>query len=151
MAANGFRSAFNKDNLISSATVSTVAGTYVKLGEYKVLAGESIAIGYGSQDGQESAQGRVSMQFKDAAALVPGTVRLSIMSAQDAPLEILGEFRTESLDTGTTNRGLMIPLPEHPAIATQDKKIVLEIKADAAQTLTKANCTILMDITRYRA
>ncbi|QHA00531.1 hypothetical protein [Dehalobacter restrictus] len=146
-----FRSAFTESDLIDGATVSVLAGQFVKLGEYQVQAGELVAVGYGAESGQESAQGRIYALLKDGEAvpgIINGVVRVSIYSPQDRPIEILQEYRTETLNTSSTDRTKQVPLPLINAFVSEDKKIVLEMKADANATLTKANCDLIMDITK---
>lgn len=147
-----YRSAFTQEDLVSGATVSVIGGQFVRTGEYDTKAGEAVCVGWGGQSGQESAQGRIFMKLMDDQAtpvLINGLIRMSIYSPQDRPIEILGEWRTETLYTNETDRTKQISFPEHAAGATEDKKIVLEFKADASATLVKANSKIVMDITRY--
>jgi hypothetical protein len=145
-----YRSALTESDLVSG-DVALVVGQFVKLGERKIEAGELLAIGYGMQSGQNNAQGRIFMDLRDNAAApgveVNGTVRLQVHSPQNRPIKILGEWRTETLRSGETDRALMIPLPENFTWLSEDKKLVLELQADAAATLGKANSGILMDTT----
>jgi hypothetical protein len=60
---------------------------------------------------------------------------------------ILGEWRTETLRTGAGDRTKQIPLPEDVYSLTEDKKLVLEYMADAAQTVGKTNTIVLLDTT----
>lgn len=143
-----FRSAYTEAQLINDATVSVVEGQIIKLGEYKVEAGELITVGYGEQTGQNNAVGRVFMELKsDADAALNGMVRLSVYSPQNRPLKILGEFRTETLISGKTDRTLQTPFAEHSDWLSEDKKLVLEFISDSTATLSKANSDILMDMT----
>lgn len=146
-----FRSAFTKENLIATDTVSLPAGIFQRVGQYKVEAGELITIGYGEQSGQQNAQGRIFAKMMDNSAApgtkVPGMVRLVIYSPQDRPLHILGEWRTETLESGETDRTKQIPLPENMNWLSEDKKLVLEFKADSTTTLGKANSSITLDMT----
>jgi hypothetical protein len=143
-----FRSAFNKASFGLTADVSCPAGIFTRIGKYEVQAGEIVTIGYGQNSGQESAEGRIYVDLEDATpALIPGTLRISIYSPQDRPLAIIGEYRSETLSTGEDDRTKQVPLPESGLYASEDKKIVLEFKADAAATLKAANTTILMDTT----
>ena len=143
-----FRSAFTKNELIDTATVVCVAGNPIKLGEYVVPAGELVAIGYGDQDGQDSANGRIYIDLQTSTADADGLVRISAFSPQDRPYEILREYRTETLRQGAGDRTKQIPFPVHDLNISEDKKIVLEFIADAGVTVTKADSTILMDITK---
>lgn len=143
-----YRSALTQTDLISAATVTTTAGQFVKLGERKILAGETIGLGYGDASGQDNAVGRLFMDLKDSTpANVNGIVRLSIYSPQNRPLIVLHEFRTETLRMGSTVRDQQIPFPIGSAWASEDKKIVLEFMADASGLVNRTNTTILLDIT----
>lgn len=139
-------------DLIDTDSPAVLAGIPVKLGEYQVQAGEELAIGYGPWAGQESAIGRLYIELKDDEAtptVENGTVRLSVWSPQNRPKRILGEWRTETTASGATDRTLRIPLPENSVNITEDQKLVLEFISDAADTLTKASCTVAIDCTRY--
>jgi hypothetical protein len=150
-----YRSAFNKDTFFSAATVAVVAGEAKKLGEYAVNSKEIISLGWGGLEGQENAQGRIYVQLKDnteaGAVQIHGTVRLSVYSPQDRPIAIMHEFRTEQLDTSSTDRTKQIPFPEGMYEITEDNKIVMEFISDTSATLSKANSTIMMDIKRIQA
>lgn len=146
-----FRSALTQADLISAATTTVAVGQFNKLGERKIEAGESISIGFGSQSGQEAAQGRIFMDIRDSGvspgAQIKGTVRLQVYSPQNRPLVILGEWRTETLASGSGDRTKQVPLPEDIYSITEDKKIVLEFMPDAAATVGKTNTIILLDTT----
>lgn len=145
-----FRSAFNLANFNSPATVALVAGSIVRLGEYKVQAGELICNGFGEQTGQDNAVGRVFMKLMDTTATpvqIHGMVRLSVYSPQNRPLLILSEHRTEILASGETDRSLQTPYPEDVNWIQEDKKLVLEFIPDTTATFSKANSKVLMDMT----
>jgi hypothetical protein len=149
--AERFRSALTQADLISAATVTCTAGVPVQLGHRKIEAGEMIAIGYGQQSGQESAQGRVYMDLRDSSAspgaVMKGLVRLQAYSPQGRPIRILGEWRSEVLATGKDDRTKQVPLPEDIYYLPEDRKLVLEFIADATQTLGKTNSSIYLDTT----
>ncbi|WP_353853166.1 hypothetical protein [Dehalobacter restrictus] len=147
-----YSSTLTASDLIDSDLPAVLAGIPVKLGEYQVQAGEELAIGYGPFAGQSDAIGRVYMQFKDDTAtpvLEPGLVRLSVWSPQNRPLVVLGEWRTEALNTSATDRTQQLPLSENQVNIREDQKLVLEFISDAADILTKSACTIALDVTRY--
>jgi hypothetical protein len=149
MASNTFRSAFTKADLMQGATIVCALGQFNRLGVYNVQAGELVSPGYAGQSGQDNAQGRLYVKLQDATpAVANGLLRLSIFSPQDRPLEIIQEWRTETLNTSATDRSLQVPFPEYDAWISEDKKVVLEFKPDAGVTLTVANCTVLMDVTK---
>ena len=146
--AERFRSALTSADLITSATTAVTAGQFVKLGEYKVQAGELITLGYGQESGQENAQGRIYVEIKNATVALKGTVRLQAYSPQNRPLVILGEWRTEVLSSGTGDRTKQVPLPEMMYWLSEDKKLVLEFNSDTTDAaLTKSTSTILIDTT----
>lgn len=148
--AERFRSALTAADLISAATVTLTAGSVIKVGERKVEAGEMIALGYGQESGQNNAQGRIFMDLKDTTATpvaIKGLVRLTAYSPQNRVIRILGEWRAEVLGTGAGDRTKQVPLPEDLYLLPEDRKLVLEIIADATQTLSKANSTIYVDTT----
>lgn len=147
MMAERFRSALTQADMISSSTVTTVAGQFVKLGERKIEAGELLALGFGAQSGQESAQGRIYVDMQNATVAVEGTVRLQVYSPQNRPMVILGEWRTETLRTGDGDRTKQVPLPEDIYFLSEDKKLVLEFQADASGIVDKSKTKIIFDTT----
>lgn len=148
-----YRSAFTKADLVSGTTVPIVAGQYNKLGEYKVQAGETISIGYGQLSGMDNAIGRIYGVIKDSAATpaeLKGKLRLSIYSPQDRPMKIMQEWRTEAINTSSSDRTKQTPLPEGIEEITEDKKIVLEFLPDSVGNgnVSKANSDLIFDITQ---
>jgi uncharacterized protein YneR len=145
-----FRTAFTKAHLLDGDTAVT-AGTFMKVGEYKVQAGEMVSMGFGQQSGQQNAQGRIFADLKNGATTpvdLNGTIRFSVYSAQDRPLEIISEYRTETLRTDVSDRTLQVPLPEDDLWISEDKKLVLEFQSDTSDTVTAANSTVIIDMTQ---
>jgi hypothetical protein len=149
--AETYRSALTQADLISGATVVCNAGQYNKLGEYKILAGEVLAVGFGPQSGMDNAQGRIYADLRDNAAApgvaVNGMLRLEVYSPKDRPMVTVFEFRTEVLRTSAADRTKQIPLPEGDFFLSEDKKYVLSFKPDATVTIGKANTFIILDTT----
>ena len=153
MAGEIFASTFTNAELIKAATVTITAGEIIRVGEYKVQAGEMISVGSGMLAGMDNATGRVYMQFKDSAsALMSGSIRLVAYSAQNRPIEILREYRTEDLDTSATDKTKQIPNPEHYAWLREDQRLVLEFIGDTGGigngTLDKSKSKILLAMTK---
>lgn len=145
--ATNMRSAFTKADLIIDNAVLT-AGQFVKMGSYQVGAGEVVTLGYG-QGTQASAEGRIYQKIQsDASTEITGTYRIVLESAQDLPLQVVFEARSEALATSPTDRTLQIPFNEMNVGVSEDKKIVTYFKADTTATVDLANSTLLMDITR---
>lgn len=149
---NTFASAMTEADLISAATVALVAGTFSKLGEYIVKAGELLTIGQGYHDGQQDATGRVYAKLADNSTSpgveLKGLVRLNFYDANDNFIRTLGEWRTEILDQSSTDRTKQVPLPAQKYYISRDKKLVLEFKPDASGTLGKSNCSIVLSVTK---
>lgn len=149
-----FRSALTQNDLISAATVAVTAGQYTILGKRTIQAGELLSIGFGDESGQNNAQGRVFMSIKDNAASpgadISGTLRLSVYTPQMRYLTNLGEWRTETVSTGTGDRTKMVPLPENIYQLSEDKILALEFNPDASGTVGKANSKILLDTTEVQ-
>lgn len=146
-----YRSAFTEADLIEG-NVSVVTGSFIKLGEYKVEAGERIATGYGGHTGQDQAEGRIHLDLETDVAdtKINGVVRLMAVSPQDHPLEVLSEFRSETLRTNINDRSLQIAFPEHSSMLSEDIKLGLYFKPDTNGTVSQTNTDLIMDITRYR-
>lgn len=150
-----FQSTFTTNELVRAATVPVIAGDIIRIGEYKVQAGEEISVGAGMLAGMDNATGRVFMQFKDSAGTpvqLTGTVRLVAYSAQNRPLEIIREFRTEDLDTSATDKTKQLPFPEHSIWLREDQRLVLEFIGDTGGigngNVSKANSKILLAMTK---
>lgn len=150
-----FRSAKTQNDLISATTVVATAGQYQWLGSYQIMSGELLSIGFGSQSGQNDAQGRFFCSIMDNTAspgvAINGTVRLTVYTPQKRPLMILGEWRTETLSTGSGDRTKQVPLPESIYQLSEDKYLALEFMPDATATVGKANTKIVVDTTEWQA
>jgi hypothetical protein len=144
-----YRSTFNEANLIGTATVVCTAGQFTRLGEYKVLSGDLIALGYGDLDDQCGAVGRIYALIKDVTpAEIPGTLRLSLMSSADRQLSIEFECRTEIIDSNPTDRTKMLPFEVSQTWLSLDKRFELSFNPDTTATVVKANSKVLIDITK---
>lgn len=144
-----YQSALTELELIK-ANLALTQGIYNRVGVYTVQAGEAIELGYGANGTQSDATGRVYAKFQDATpAEIKGSMRLTLEDAQGRVIRYISEFRTEAL-SASTDRTKQIPFPMSHIGATEDKRIVLEFKPDAAgKTMVAANSVITMDITRY--
>lgn len=144
-----YRSSLDEEMLTGDVTL--VPGVPVKIGEYKVQAGEVIGMGFGSQSGLDNAVGRIYADLKDNAATpasLKGKLRFSVYSPQDRPLRILHEFDLDIINDNQTDRTKQTPLPFNQVFLTEDKKLVLEFVSKAAATLKKTNCRMLFDVTQ---
>jgi hypothetical protein len=137
------------------ATVSLVAGQYTPIGEYTVKADEAIGLGRGAFASMNEAIGRLYAAFYDSettpGAINVGKLRIMLLSSQDMPIGSKPVFL--DVDLAALTSGASIPadrfvLPFDGTLLTQDKKIQFLIKSPTAKTLSRANSTVLMDITR---
>lgn len=134
-------------NLVDN--VALVAGQFNKIGSYTVKAGEVIFLGWENYRDMESAVGRAYAKLQDnVPAEIKGEWMATIESPQDLPLTVLGNWRSEDMNTDATNKTLQIPFAKMNIGASKDKKIVFYFKPDTAKTITKANCIVNLDITR---
>jgi hypothetical protein len=77
----------------------------------------------------------------------PGVVRIAAYNSQRHHLVTFDEFRTESL-SASTSRTIQIPYPESVYDVSEDNIICIEFMPDATATITKADSSIQIDITR---
>lgn len=146
-----YRSSMSEQELIGSATVSVLANQPVKLGEYKVQAGEMIMLGYETKSGLDDAVGRFYASIKDTTATpveLKGKLRLSVFSPQDRPIQILAEFDTDIVNDNPTDRTKQTPFPANGIFLSEDKKLVLEFISRTTATVSKANSVMLFDTTQ---
>lgn len=144
-----YRSTLSQNDLISSATVVCTAGQMNLLGEYKVVPGEMVAMGFGDDSTQSNAIGRLYMLIDTSAPLeIPGVVRLVVMSATDRQYQIVYESRNEIIDANPTDRTKQLPLPLFNLFITENKRLALFFQPDTTATVAKANSVIRVDVTR---
>lgn len=149
-----FRSALTTTDFMTG-TVSCASGIFTRLGARTIQAGELLSLGFGSQSGQQDAQGRIFIDVRDngtaPGAVVPGVVRISAYTPQDRPLVILSEFRVETLNQNTSDRTKQLPFPESIYQLSEDKKLVIEFKPDSTATVSDTNTKMVIDITEVQA
>lgn len=152
MLMNPFRSVLKASDLLDADTVLS-NGKYVELGRYTVPAGTAVAIGYGGNVGQDSAQGRFYADINDDTATPAdedGMLRLVLLDPQERVVETLFECHTSQLRTSATDRTQQLPMPEHPAKFGEDWILALEMKGDAdGDTVKVSVCVLYLDITVY--
>lgn len=134
--------------VVDTAVVTTA---WTRLGSYTVQAGEAIELGWGSNGTQSDAVGRIYAKFQTSApADVNGRFRILIETPDGRLVDdgYIFEAHTNAL-AASTDRTKQVPFPKTFKAATEDKKIVIEFKADAAATIEADNVTIYIDVTRY--
>jgi hypothetical protein len=144
-----YNSTLTQVEFFDTATVVCTAGLFARLGTYVVTAGEMVNLGNGEGNGYHDAIGRF-YALLDAAgpAVSTGTIRISALTAQGRPYEILWEGRSTLLDNNPTDRTKQYPFPMRDLWITQDKIIEFAYKIDTTATLTLADSKIAMDVTR---
>jgi hypothetical protein len=147
--SNQYRSTLNQAQLISSATVACPAGTFTQLGEYQVVPGDMIALGYSDLDDQSGAVGRIYVNLQNATpAVIPGTYRLALMSEADRQLSIEFECRMEISSTNPNDRTKQLPFEVSSTWLTNFKRFQLSFNPDVSSSVVLANSTVLVDITK---
>lgn len=150
--SNPFRGCLTFPDIQGAADPVCAAGEFVQIGCFTVPDGTALALGFGSQEGQESAQGRIYVKLIDDTAgnvtEEPGTLRLELRNPRNIPVRTLFESRTEALSASTT-RPDQLPFAQMRQVATEGWKIVALFKADAADTLQRAYCVARIDCTYF--
>lgn len=147
---------FTKAEVITKGpTVALAAGQYTPIGEYVVKADELVGLGRGALVAQNEAIGRLYAAFYDSAgtpvAINAGKLRIMLLSSQDMPIgskPVYLDVDLAALTTGASIPSDRFVLPFDNTMLSEDKKIQFLIKATTAATLSQANSTVLMDITR---
>jgi hypothetical protein len=147
--ANQYRSTLNQAQLIATASTVCTAGTFTQLGEYSVLPGDLIALGYSDLDDQSGAVGRIYVKLQTSApAEIAGTYRLALMSEADRQLSIEFECRTEISDNNLTDRTKQLPFEVSATWLSNFKRFQLSFNPDTTATVSLANSQVLVDITK---
>lgn len=152
-----YSATFTKEEVFSAATVTLINNQYVPIGEYTVKADELVGIGRGALVAQNEAIGRMFAKFFDSTAIpvqvTAGKFRIMLLSSQDMPIggkPVYIDVDLMALTTGETIPQDRFVLPFDNTMLSQDKKIQFLIKNTSGSniTLSKANSTVLLDMTR---
>jgi len=149
---------FTADQVITEgATVTLLPGVYNKIGEYVVKADELVGVGRGEYSAQNNAIGRLFAKFYDNSgtpvAITNATFRIMLESSQDIPIgqkPVYLDVDASQLTLGATNPEDRFVLPFDGVLLSKDKKFVFMLKNNGSSsvTLSKANSTVAMDMTR---
>lgn len=156
MAGSLYRGTLNTDDVIGAATVALVKGQYVDIGVLKVKADELVGMGYGNENTQDAAQGRIFIELKDNSGTpvaVDGKFRILMTSSQQMPVgekPVIIDVDLTALSQGSGDRTKQIPFTFNNVMLSRDKEFHFQVcnTAASAQTLVKANSKCLIDITR---
>lgn len=154
--ANLYRGTLNEADIIDASTVTLVKGQYVDLGVVKVQADELIGMGYGADNTQANAQGRIYVELKDNSGTpvaISGMFRIIMTSSQQIPVSaepVIIDMDLTALAQGGTNRAIAVPFPFKNVLLSRDKEFHFQVMNTAAnaQTVSLANSKCLIDITR---
>jgi len=156
--ARGFPKTLTKVefNLAGGSTQTIVAGVWNQVGAFVVPAQQKYRFGYGNPS-QPDNQGYLYIDLKDNSATpvqIEGKIRLIYSDASGLRKDVIFEDRTNRLRGSTTDRKLMIPLPETPwngradGFAKEDDRLIIEIMPDVSATLSYANSTVYIPATQ---
>lgn len=112
--------------LLNAADTAIAASVWNLIGKVQMSAGLAYELGYGSDNGQDSAPSRIYGLLKDtAAAELVGTIKFVILDEEQNQVEggHIAEFGYSDLKTDAADRTKKLPLPATGKIATQDKYI----------------------------
>lgn len=134
-----------------AADVDLVADVWNPVGEYQVGITEQIELGYGFGN-QETAEGRIHATLKDVALadVFTGRVRFVIADNEGTVLNPrIFQATVDLLSRGATDVFQRLPLVASNEVATRERKILMQIKPDAARVLDVSLSNLKMSITRY--
>ena len=141
-------------DVIGKDTVDLIPGQYTNIGELVVAADEQIGMGYGNDNTQQNAQGRIFVGLHTADGTdISGKFRIIQVSSQNIPIgsqPVLLDVDLAALCQGEHDRIGQIAFPWNKTLLSKDKKFQFQVLNDTAavQTVSKAHSNILMDITR---
>lgn len=140
-----FKHTLNAKSILNPS-VAISADDFTVIGTLEVEARTQRGFGFAS-DGSDLL-GTVYMKIMDnqaTAVKIEGTVRLVHSDPHGAERVVVWEGRTEDLDQGLNDRRLRVKLEgAHPPV-NEDGKLVIEMKADTAATMDRADCVALID------
>ena len=152
---NTYRSNLIMTDIMQEDTVSLIQGEWTKIGEVVVKADELIGMGYGGNSAQNMAEGRIFLDLKDNSstpAVIKGDFRIMLQSSQDIPIgtkPVWFEVNLDILRSGSSDRNGQIPFYFENLMLSKDKKFTFWVKcSESGKTLSKANSTALIDITK---
>ena len=151
-----YRGNWGASDIIGAGTVTLIKDEWKTIGEVIVKADQYIGLGYGGVDTQDSAMGRLYVDLKDNSntpVAIEGQFRIEIYSSNDMPLggkPVLIDYDLATTALGATVRSERLPMMFNNIMLSEDKKFVFKVKntASSAQTLSRANSKVEIDITK---
>ncbi|MHA1864999.1 MAG: hypothetical protein ACTSWZ_00710 [Candidatus Heimdallarchaeaceae archaeon] len=138
-----------------SADVDCASGKYTKIWEYTIPAQQSITVGYGLPNTNET--GRLFIDTEDTSGNdVDGWIRIAVANANETAIDVVFEQRTEILSENATDMTKWVSLPEiksYPALGRlpkEDDRIQILFKPDSACTVDYGETIIFLPVTVYQ-
>lgn len=148
--ARKYRSAWTQNNVLYAAP-AVVQDQWTEIGQYVIEAGLYYTPGWGFSTSQSDADGRIFVKIMDDTATaveIAGTIRIVAYTPDDLPIGVLFESRTEALNSSATDRTKQLPFPSLGIELGQDYKYKIFFKADRSDIIDRADCIVLIDITK---
>ena len=134
-------------------TKTVTKGDAVILGYFEVPKGMSYELGFGSLEGQHSAEGRIFAEIKDDAdEEVKGDIIFQALSPQKQHRADIDTFRTTATNTDLQDRRKQLPLSRYAGKVTESAYVAIAFRADGdsgTETISRDNSEILIDMTKY--
>lgn len=151
---NYYHGTLKTADVIGKETVDLIPGQYTNIGEIIVAADEQIGMGYGNDNTQQNAQGRIFVGLHTADGTeISGKFRIIQVSSQNIPIgsqPVLMDVDLAALCQGENDRIGQIPFPWNKTLLSKAKKFQFQVlnDTDTVQTVSRAHSSVLMDITR---
>jgi hypothetical protein len=137
---------------------AVTASKWNTIGEYTVPAQQKYRIGYGDANHPDN-QGYIYILLKNAAGTeLTGKIRLTYSDANKFAKDTVFEQQEAVLHGSTTDRRIMVALPETPVKAIpgrtdgmvrQDDRILIEFYPDSSDTVSTTTPVIYIPVTQY--
>ena len=156
------RTLVNSDfmDIATPTDITTVALTYTTMGDgtddgFAVPAQQGFRWGYGQpSEGSGHNQGYIYLRFIDDTAgdatNEDGRVRFLASDANQIRTQMIFEERTEELDGDANDINQRIPLPEQGPILAEADLMIIQLRADAVDTVQPDFSTIRIPCTLYQ-
>lgn len=149
-----YHATLKTNEIMQKESVTLVPDQYVEIGRVVVKADEQIAMGYGKDDTQQNAQGRIFVHLLDEEENeISGKLRIMMTSSQNIPVgnpPIPLDMDLAALRQGENDRIGQVPFPCTGTMLSKDKVFVFLVCNDTetAQTVSREKSHMLMDITK---
>lgn len=149
-----YRGNWGVNDIIGAASVLLIKDEWKEIGKITVPADQLIGLGFGDAVNQDAASGRLFVDLQAAGpADIVGQFRIMITSSNDLPLggrPVLIDYDLATTRIGASNRSERLPNPYNGIMLSKDKvyKFLVKNTAAAAQTVTRADSSVEIDISK---